>query len=172
MQPDELYHEELSSFWGRFLIAEMFGLCVFSLVAYFWIRAEAISLDWIALIFSGVFLLLGLLTLNYATLTVSVTSRGINMAYGRFRHSVSWENIAGYEMNPGSGLLDLVSFTGVSRTSRRKDGWSLIYYTAGAPVILLELKQQYKYFGWQYKYMGFSTRQPERIAELIKNHQG
>jgi len=166
MQPDEIYHEELSSFWGKLAIAMMFGSSLTFVILFFYQRTygpvgDDPAPDWVYLVMFAWFLAIGFLVLNFAILTVSATPRGITVAYGRFRYHIPWENIGSYQLDRRPAMLNYGGY-GI-RISSRANGSVLTYNIMGASTVVLELKQK------RFKYFAFSTRRPDELLALIQN---
>jgi len=168
MQPDELYHEEIGSFWGRLAIAVMFAVSLLFLILFFWQRAYGAigsdpAPDWFYLVMFAFFLAFGLLVLNFSSLTISATTRGLTAAYGHFRHSVAWEDIAGVELDQGSALKQYGGY-GI-RYGWRNGRLVLVYNTMGNALILLDVNKG------NYRYFGFSTKRPDEVMSLIRSYK-
>ena len=167
-EPDELYHEEIGFVWGRIAVALMLlvGLSQFVLLALQIANGpigDQPAPDIVYVLLGAWFFLIGVALLNFATLTISVTPRGITTAYGRIRYHVAWDNLAGYEIDPRRATL---AYGGYGIRIARRNGQSIILYNlTGAPLLILEQKRG------RFKYVGFSTRQPEQLEALIRSWQ-
>jgi hypothetical protein len=166
MQPGEIYHEEISSFWGRLAVGLFFGLGVLFLILLIYQReygpiGDKPAPDWYFLLMAAVMLLVGYVVRNFATLTVSASAAGLSAGYGRFRYLVSWSNIVRAEIFKGSALLTFAGY-GI-RLGRLNGKRVLAYNTMGASLILLELHQG------RYKYFAFSTKRPDEVMALVKS---
>jgi hypothetical protein len=168
MQPDEIYREEIGSFWGKFAVFLFFSLCILFLVLFFYQRANgpiggADSVpDWFFLLMLAVFLPVGTLVLNFYSLTITASTSAITAGYGRFRYRIPWENIASFEMDIGSGLRNYGGY-GI-RYGLRNGRSVIVYNTMGTPVVLLELKEG------NFKYFGFSTKRPDEVMGIIRSY--
>jgi hypothetical protein len=169
-QSEELYYENLGSFWGKLAVALFFGLSILFIILFFYQRIHGPIGDkpapgWFFITMFGIFLLLGLLVVNFYSLTISITTEGITAAYGLFRHHVPWDNVAGYELDKGSALRQYGGY-GI-RFGWRKGGAVLVYNTMRSSLIMLELRT-----GDSYRYFGFSTRHPDEVMALIEGNTG
>jgi hypothetical protein len=167
-EPDEIYHEEIGSFWGKLAVVLFFCLSLLFIILFFYQRAygpiggtDSVP-DWFYLMILAIFLLIGLLVINFYSLTISATTSGIMAGYGRFRYRIPWGNVAGYEMDKGSALRH---YGGYGIRYGFKNGRTvLVYNTMGSPLVLLELKKG------NYKYFGFSTRRPDEVMGIIRSY--
>jgi hypothetical protein len=115
-------------------------------------------------IIMGIYMmLLGVLILNFVTLRVSVTLRGITAGYGRFRYHVAWENMAGYELDRRTSTM---AYGGYGlRFSTWKGKAVIVYNIMGAATMILEQKQG------RFRYVAFSTRKPDELMSLIESYR-
>ena len=167
-QPDELYREEIGFFWGKLSVAIMLvvSLSLFVLLAiqrtYGQIGDDPAP-DLVYILLGGYFLAIGLLLLNFTTLIVSATPRGITAGYGCFRYHIAWENVAGYEVDPRRTTL---AYGGYGIHIACKNSQSVLAYNImGAPTIVLEQKQG------RFKYVAFSTRRPDEVMGIIRSYK-
>jgi hypothetical protein len=166
MQPGEIYHEEIGSFWGRLAVGFFFGLGLLFLTLLIYQReyrpiGDKPAPDWYFLLMAGLMLLVGYVVRNFATLTISATPRGLTAGYGRFRQHVDWADVAKAELFKRSAFLTFAGY-GI-RLGRLNSKTMLAYNTMGASLILLELRQG------RYKYFAFSTKRPDEVMALIKS---
>jgi hypothetical protein len=165
MQPGELYHEEIGSFWGRLAVGLFFSIGVLFLVLLIYQPiygpiGDKPAPDWYFLLMAGLMLLVGYVVRNFATLTISATPRGLTAGYGRFRFEAAWADVAGAQLFNRSAFLTFAGY-GI-RWGRLNGKTVLAYNTMGASLILLELRQG------RYKYFAFSTKKPDEVMALIK----
>jgi hypothetical protein len=167
-QPNEIYREKISSFWGKVASVLFFGATLLFAVLFFYQRTQGLigdkpAPDWFFIMMFCIFLLIGLVVTNFTSLTVSANTSGITAGYGRFRYRIPWEDISGYEMDKDSQVLKYGGY-GI-RFGRRNGKSVLVYNTMGIPVILIEVKSG------KYKYFGFSTKHPAEVMDLIESHK-
>jgi hypothetical protein len=166
IKPGEIYHEEIGFFWGWLATVVFFSLTILFLVLLYVQRTygpvgENPAPDVLYIIMSAVFFIAGLLMLNLTRFTVSADARGITAGYGRFHYFVAWDNIESAEPDLRPALL---AFGGWGiRLGWRNGGWMVVYNVMGAPLLCLKLKRG------KSRYLGFSTRQPDEMMELIKS---
>jgi len=170
MEPEELYYEKLGSFWGKLAVALFFGVSLVFIILFFYQRTygpvgDSPAPDWFYIMMFCICLPLGILVINFYSLTISVTTEGITAAYGLFRHHVPWDNVAGYELDRGSALRQYGGY-GI-RFGWRKGGAVLVYNTMRSSLIVLELRT-----GGSYRYFGFSTKHPDEVMALIEGNTG
>jgi hypothetical protein len=170
-QSDELYYEKLVSFWGKLAVVLFFGVSLLFIILFFCQQAygpiggEDSAPNWFYIMMFCIFLPIGLLVINFLSLTVSITTEGITAAYGLFRHHIPWDNVAGYELDKGSALRQYGGY-GI-RYGWRKSGAVLVYNTMSSSVILLELRTVRSY-----RYFGFSTKHLDEVMALIEGNTG
>ena len=167
-QANEIYREKIGSFWGRVASVIFFAASLLFVVLFFYQRTngpigDRPAPDWFYIVMLCVFLAIGLLVTNFTALTVTANTSGITAGFGRFRHRVPWENIAGCEMDKGSQMLQYGGY-GI-RFGKRNGKSVLAFNVMGSPVVLIEVKSG------KYGYFGFSTRHPDRVIELIKRYK-
>ena len=168
MEPDELYHEEISFFWGKLAVFLFFGLSITFAFLFFYQRAygpvgQNPPPDWFYIMMFCFFLLVAILILNFQKLTISMTQAGITASYGRIRKHIHWEDVASYQIDEGSALKQYGGY-GI-RFGWRSGGSVLVYNTTGGTLVLLELKRG------KYKYFSFSTRRPDEVTSLIRSYK-
>jgi hypothetical protein len=155
----------MGSFWGRLAVVLFFCVTALMLVLYLYQRlhgplGDKPSPDWFFLMMAGIFLIVGIFTVNFISLTIHITTEGLTAAYGLFKQHIPWDNVAGYEMGKGTALLSYGGY-GI-RFGWKKGGAVLVYNIMGAPLVTLELRSG------RFKYFAFSTRHPEEAAALIE----
>ena len=170
-QSDELYYEEIGSFWGRLAVALFFGLSLLFILLFFYQRhygpigGEDSAPGWFYIMMFGIFLAIGLLVINFCSLTISLTTEGITAGYGMFRRHVGWDEVSGYELDKGSAVRQYGGY-GI-RFGWKKGGAVLVYNTMHSSLIVLELGSSRGY-----RYFGFSTRHPDEVMALIEGNTG
>ena len=163
---NELHYEKIGSFWGRLAVFLFFAVTLLFAALYFYQRihgplGDKPSPDWFYIMMAGIFLLIGILTLNFFTLTIHMTTEGLTAAYGIFKQYIPWDNVAGYEMGKGTALLNYGGYG--MRFGYKKGGAVLVYNIMGARLIMLELRAP-----GRFKYFAFSTRHSEEVAALVE----
>jgi hypothetical protein len=163
---NELHYEKIGSFWGRLAVILFFASALLFAFLYFYQRVhgplgDRPAPDGFYLLMLGVMLLVGVLVVNFFTLTIHITTEGLTAAYGIFKQRIPWDNVAGYEMGKGTALLNYGGY-GI-RFGYKKGGAVLVYNIMGARLIMLELRAP-----GRYKYFAFSTRHPEEVAAIVE----
>jgi hypothetical protein len=167
-QPNEVYRERLSSFWGKAATGLFFGASLMFLVLFFYQRVygpigDKPAPDWFYVMMFCILLAMGLLSTNFNALTIIATTSSITAGYGRFRYRTPWANISGYELDKGSQVRQYGGY-GI-RFGRRKGRSVLAYNTMGCTVVLLETSSG------RYKYLGLSTKHPDKVIDLIERYR-
>jgi hypothetical protein len=169
VKPDEIYHEDLGSFWGKLAVVLFFGMSLLFIILYFYQRAngpiggdESVP-DWFYIMMAAIFLPITLLVANFCSLTISANASGITAEYGLFRYRILWENVAGCELDTGSALRQYGGW-GI-RFGWRNGALVLVYNTMGSPLVLIEVKNG------NYRYIGFSTKRPDEVMSLIRSYK-
>ena len=167
-QPDEIYREKISSFWGIAASMVFFGVSLLFVVLFFyqWTHGpigDKPAPDWFFVMMFCIFLATGWLVTNFTALTISATTSSIMAGYGRFRYRIPWENVSGCEPDKGSQLLQYGGY-GI-RFGRRNGRSVLAYNIMGSPVVLIELKSG------KYGYIGLSTKHADKLIELIERYK-
>ena len=162
---DEVYREELTSFWGWLGAVLFFGITIVFLVMFYIQRTYGPiganpEPDWFYLLMPAFYLAIAILVMNFTKLTVTANPQGVTAAYGRFRHFEPWENIDGAERDTTSALRSYGGW-GIRFGWIRGGKTVLVYNIMGAPLLLLQLKSGKR------KYFGFSTRRPEQVVTIV-----
>jgi hypothetical protein len=167
-QPTEIYREKINSFWGKVASFLFFGVSALFAVLFFYqwtygSMGDKPAPDWFFIIMFCIVLAIGFLVTNFNTLIIIANTSSITAGFGRFRHSIPWANISGYELDKGSQVRQYAGY-GI-RFGRRNGRAVLVYNTMGSPVVLIQVKSG------KYGYFGFSTNHPDKVMELIKSYK-
>ena len=113
--------------------------------------------------FVGMILFFLAVGINFATLTIRVTTWGISVGYGVIRHHIPWSNIAGCQLDKASA----VRYGGWGIRLGWADGKRrLIYNILGSPRVVVEKRQG------SYPEFVFSTRNPDGVMKAIREGIG
>lgn len=154
-----MYEERIYSRWNILILSvvilALFGVLVYQLTVGPLGTRPAPS--WF---FVGMILFFLALGINFATLTVKVTTKGVSAAYGVIKYSVPWSNIAGCRPDDASA----VRYGGWGI----RFGWAggkkrLVYNIIGSPRVVVEKKQG------SYQEFVFSTMNPNEVMKAIND---
>ena len=158
---DEVYREEINLPLMRWLMSffMVFGL-VFMLLVF---TDEAVSgpPKLVSVILSVVFLGVGWLVSNFLKFTVTVTPSTVNLSSGRFRTSIDITDIQ--ESRHSNSRFLLLGGWGL-RIAPFRDGW-VKAYIFGRSKLDLVMKRG------AFRHIIFSTENPRRLAEIIREMQ-
>lgn len=108
-------------------------------------------------------LVLLFVTVNFATLTIRLTTQGISVGYGIIRHRVDWSNVAECYQDKAS----TVRYGGFGiRLGLVNGKWRLVYNTVGDPRVVVRKRQG------KIQEFVFSTRNPEGVMKAIRERAG
>jgi hypothetical protein len=108
-------------------------------------------------------LVLLFVTVNFATLTIRLTTQGISVGYGIIRHRVNWSNVAECYQDKAS----TVRYGGFGiRLGLVNGKWRLVYNTISDPRVVVR-----KRYGKIQEFV-FSTRNPEGVMKAIREGIG
>jgi hypothetical protein len=167
-QPDNIYLEKISSFWGKVASILFWGIGLLFAVLFFYQLnygpvGDRPAPDWFYAMMFFIFLVIGLLVTNFNVLTIKATDFGITAGYGRFRYYIPWDNIMGSELDKGSQIRQYGGY-GI-RFGRRNGKSVLVYNTMSNPLVIIEVKKG------KYRYFGFSTKHPDMVIDLIDRYK-
>jgi hypothetical protein len=107
-------------------------------------------------------LLLLFVAINFASLVIKVSPRGVSAGYGVFRHSVPAADISGYYLDEASHL----AYGGFSiRFGRNNGKRKVVYNTVGTPGVVI---QQHSKPDQEFV---FSTKNPEAVIKALQDIQ-
>jgi hypothetical protein len=175
MKPGEIYHEDVSSFYRKFSTIILWVIIIALIVIAFnqsilssYIKPSPITIK--IYLFLSVLVLGGIFASCFYSLSISATFKGIKVSYGPFHHFICWNNIVHAEqVKDPAPLKYSYDYELRSIYSSHINGQRILVYKEGRVInnnhVLLELK------GDEYKYFCFTTKQPEKVLELINNNQ-
>jgi hypothetical protein len=109
------------------------------------------------------FLLFLIITINFSTLSIKMTSRSVVVGYGIFNRTIFWENIE----RCYSDEVSSIRYGGWGiRIGRVKGKWRLVYNVIGGPRVVLALKRG------RFNEFVFSTRNPEEVMKVVRHMTG
>lgn len=153
-----IYQEKIFSTWITAIMALLTATFLFFLLHQ--IFAQPIGArpapNWFFLV---MFLLFLAVTLNFSVLKITMTTGGLTVNYGIFKHKIRWENIADCYLDESSPLR--YGGWGV-RIAWVNGKWRLVYNVIGGPRIVLSLKKG------AFKEFVFSTKNPEEVMKTIR----
>ena len=160
---DELYHERLRFRLIDFLLAlealpALGFLAMFFYQVYIGPIGNEPAPNFIYLLMFLLFLGVVWLLANMRYLDISLTPEALTVAFGRFRKSVPWRNVAAVEKMRGPTWIYGYGFhLGLTR-----GGWVLVYNILGHSALSLELS------GGRIRRLVFSTAHPEEVMALVE----
>ena len=161
---DELYREEISITPMKFLVGFEVLTGVFFLgMALIQVFDQAVVANappaFFWLLMAAVFLGTGWLIANFVTYRLTVEPTALNLAFGRFKTAIRYEDIQSFERDLKSGL----AYGGWGyRLAFTKDGWVKAYTIVGKHKIDLKLKTG------RYRHIIFSTDNPDTVMEILR----
>ncbi len=119
--------------------------------------------DWGNWFLAGVALLFLALWVNFAALTIRVTTQGVSVGYGIIWHRIPWHNVSGCSLDEASmarygGWGIRVGWAGGKRR--------LAFTTPGVPRVVIEKGQGYC------SEFAFSTWNPEGVMRAVREGLG
>jgi hypothetical protein len=164
MNAGEIYEETVSFpvAWAVFGLFMVISVVFVALWAY-QLTSGPVGSDpaptWFYLVMWLVFDLVGILMLNFTKLRVSIFPSVMRIGFGVIRYSVRRSNVAGCYRDRASGM----SYGGWGIRIARIDGkWRLGYTVIGASRVVLQLTEG------RFSEFAFSTNEPDRICEIVK----
>ncbi|UCF08274.1 MAG: hypothetical protein JSW28_00860 [Thermoplasmata archaeon] len=158
MEHDVIYHER---FTAKGFIAILSPITVFMLVIMMYhllVESAEPFLFW-TLFYITIFIAFLLLTINFATLTITMTSESITVGFGILKRKIPIVNIADCNRDDVSS----VKYGGFGiRVAKIKGKKRLVYNTIGTPRVLLSLKEG------RFPEFVFSTKSPEEVINVIR----
>lgn len=161
---EELYREEISITPMKFLAAfELFlGIFFLGMALVQAISGPVVSNappTFLWLFMAAVFLGTGWFVASFMTYRMTIEPAALNLAFGRFKTIVRYEDIEGFERDLKSGL----AYGGWGyRVSYTRDGWVKAYTLVGKPRIDLKLKTG------RYRHIVFSTDNADEVMEILR----
>lgn len=159
---ETIYEERIYSRWNILIT----GIVVLALLAMLVWQTTAGPLgtrpasNWF---FAGMSLFFLFIGINFARLTIRVTTQGISAGYGIIRHYIPWSNVEGYRMDETSTL----TYGGWGIRMAWADGKRrLVYNIIGGPRVVIEKRQG------SFPEFVFSTRNPEAVIKAIREGLG
>jgi hypothetical protein len=162
MNANAIYEERIYSRW--LTIALGIVTCIlFSFIVYQRLEGPVGTRpapDWVLV---AIALLLLAVTVNFATLTIKLTTGGISVGYGIIRHNIPWGNVAGCYQDKAS----TVWYGGFGiRLGLVNGKWRLVYNTIGNPRVVIRKRQ-----GKVQEFV-FSTRNPDEVIGAVREAIG
>lgn len=157
-----IYKEKIYSGWNILIIGivclALLGVLIYQLmVGPLGTRPAS---NWF---FVGMILFFLAVGINFATLTIRVTTQGISVGYGIIRHSIPWSNITDCRLDKASA----VRYGGWGIRMGWADGKKrLVYNILGGPRVVVEKRQG------SFPELVFSTRNPEGAIKAIREGLG
>jgi hypothetical protein len=160
---EELYREEIQITPMKFLVGFelllgifFLGMALVQLVSGPVVSNAPPTFFW--LLMAAVFLGTSWLIASFITYRLTIEPAAINLAFGRFKTVVRYEDIEGFERDTRSGL----AYGGWGyRIALTKDGWAKAYTLIGKNKIDLKLKSG------RYRHIIFSTDHPDTVMEIL-----
>tara|TARA_B100001971_G_scaffold202760_1_gene216888 strand:+ start:185 stop:697 length:513 start_codon:yes stop_codon:yes gene_type:complete len=168
MQSYEIYKETIPFVLVKWILAIEIATTILFLCLFIYQLTSSPVGDRPApdLFYFGMFLLFAgssALIANFRKLNISITSQSIIVAYGRIKYSIPWDRIEDCSVGKDSGTR--YGGWGI-RLTKAEGATLLVYNVIGSPMVVLELKRGR--FG---KFI-FSSRHPEEVLNIIKQHIG
>ncbi|MDO9536480.1 MAG: hypothetical protein Q7J85_14410 [Bacillota bacterium] len=99
---------------------------------------------------------------NFSRLSITINPRGVLVGYGIIKHIIPWESIEGCYLDKTSAVM--YGGWGI-RLGRVKGKWRVVYNIIEGDRVVLMLNR-----GW-YREFVFSTRNPQKVIDIIKNRK-
>jgi hypothetical protein len=113
------------------------------------------------MLFLIMFLVFTFMVSTFNRLVIKITPEFIRVGYGIFRRQISWEKIE--SCYPDEASVVIYGGWGI-RFGRFKGKWRLIFDTVGDPRVVFLLKEG------KFREFVFSTKNPDEVTELVKEH--
>jgi len=158
-----IYSEKLK-FPYALIMTPIFGFLSMGFFGLFWYQRLAVHLlpeiipNWLYLILSILLLRFFLLTLNFSTLSLQITSSGVLISFGLIKRKIEWEFIE--ECRILKGRFRAIWWRLPLDWSGGR--WRNVFQVIGYPQISLGLKKQ------RFNEVIFSTREPEKVKGIIE----
>jgi len=146
------------------IMKPIFGLLCMGFFGLFWYQRYADPLlpeaipNWINLILSILLLRFFLLALNFSTLHLEITSRGILISFGLIKRNIEWKFIEDCRILQGRFRAIWWRLP----LDRSGGKWRNVFQIPGYPQISLRVKKQ------RFIEVIFSTREPEKVKRIIE----
>ena len=160
---DEIYREEIPITPMKFLVGfEVLIGVFFVVIAFIQLFSGAVVSNapstFFRLLMAVVFLGSGWLIAGFTTYRLTIEPATLNLAFGRFKTAVRYEDIESFERDMKSGL----AYGGWGfKLALTRDGWGKAYTLIGKSKIDLKLKTG------RYRHIIFSTGQPDTVMEIL-----
>ncbi len=168
MQPNEIYQETIPFPIGKLIVGIMIAITALFLFLFIYqLTSSPVGHrpvpDWFYLVMMAIFAGVTVLTANFTRLTISMTPDAITVAYGRFKYTILWNNVAGFYLDKKPGIV----YGGYGiRLGRVKGKSVLVYSVIGSPRVILELKEG------RFSQFAFSTKHPDEVLNIVKQQIG
>ena len=158
MQTDIVYEEKIFSKWTAGILATATAIFLFVLLCL--VLVEPAGTRPVLIWFSLLMFLLSLGTMiNFSRLAIRISPRFISVAYGIFKHKISFENVEKCYLDE----TPAIQYWGWGiRIAKIKGKWRLVYNVIGGPRIVLSLRKG------RFKEFVFSTKNPKEVMDIVR----
>ena len=165
---DNIYEENRSFLLGK--LAFILMVCITLLFLFLYVYQTVSgplgtkpAPDWFYLVMFILFIGISYLVSNFQSLKIRMNSRGITVAYGRFKYAITWDNITECHLDDRPGFQ--YGGWGI-RMGKNQGKWILVYNVINAPLVVLELVKG------RFGYFAFSTGNAGDVMGIIEQHKG
>ena len=158
MDPDIIYHEKFTAKGFIAILSPLAATMFIILLYHLFIESAEPFLSW-TLFFSAMFIAFFFLTINFASLSITLTNETIAVGFGIIKHRVLLKDV----VNCAPDEVSSMKYGGFGiRVAKVKGKKRLVYNTIGTPRCVLSLKEG------KFHEFAFSTKNPEEVINVLR----